>query len=66
MQSVQEIEEAVASLGPKQLSKFRQWFTEFDSQAWDEQIEKDVHAAKLDGLAQSAIDEYKEGSFREL
>lgn len=32
--SVQEIEQAVSSLSDNDLSAFRRWFFEFDSEAW--------------------------------
>ena len=44
----EEIEKAVADLPPGELKKFRAWYEKFDSEAWDEQIQKDVKAGKLD------------------
>lgn len=55
MGNIQEIEEAVLKLSPEELADFRAWFAEFDAAAWDEQIEKDVTAGRLDRLAEEAL-----------
>jgi hypothetical protein len=55
--SVQEIERAVSRLPAKDLEIFRRWFQEFDAKLWDEQIEQDVKAGKLDRLAERSTTE---------
>lgn len=52
MGSIQEIEEAVLKLSPEELAAFRAWFAEFEAATWDEQIERDVAAGRLDRLAE--------------
>jgi hypothetical protein len=64
--SVQEIEQAISRLPAKDLALFRRWFQEFDAQLWDEQIEQDVKAGKLDKLAERATTEYRAGKYKEL
>ena len=64
--TVEEVENAVAQLPPDQLKKFRTWYNEFDSAVWDEQIEKDILAGKLDALAEAAIADYKLGKTKKL
>jgi len=59
--SLKEIEEAVASLPPAELKKFRAWYEKFDAEAWDEQIERDIEAGKLDALAEAAIADHRDG-----
>ena len=66
MGSVKSIEKAVASLPPSELAEFRRWFAEFDANAWDEQIEQDVAAGKLDALAAEALADYRAGPVRAL
>ncbi len=66
MSEVHEIEQAVAQLSESQLAEFRRWFAEFDSDAWDKQIEADAAAGKLDALAEEALAEYRSGQAREL
>lgn len=48
------------------LAAFREWFAQFDAQAWDLQFEKDVAAGRLDALADEALRELKEGRCPDL
>lgn len=64
--TIQEIEQAIAELSPKELARFREWFEEFDAQVWDEQFELDAKSGKLDRLADKAIKEYRAGKAKEL
>lgn len=64
--TIQEIEQAIAELSPKELARFREWFEEFDAQAWDEQFERDAKSGKLDKLADKAIKDYRAGNAKEL
>ena len=66
MGNVKAIEDAVESLPPTELAEFRRWFAEFDSNAWDEQIEEDAGSGKLDHLAAEALADYRAGSTRLL
>jgi hypothetical protein len=38
------------------------WFIEFDARGWDEQIEADLEAGRLDGLIAEAMDDYRAGN----
>ncbi len=64
--TVDDIEKAVARLPPEQLAEFRAWFERFDSARFDEKIERDAAAGKLDRLADHAIDDFRKGRAREL
>jgi hypothetical protein len=66
MSTIQEIEAAVTSLSSEDLSRFREWFFEFDARVWDRQFEADVAAGRLDGLAEEALAEHREGRTRPL
>jgi hypothetical protein len=48
-----------------ELAEFRRWFAEFDSAAWDRQIEQDALNGKLDRLATEALEDFASGSSRE-
>jgi len=63
---IQELEQAVAQLPPKELARFRKWFAEFDAQAWDKQWEADAKSGKLDKIAEQAINNYRAGKAKEL
>ena len=64
--TIQEIEQAITELSPGELARFREWFEEFDAQAWDEQFESDAKSGKLDKLANKAINDFHEGKAEEL
>ncbi len=66
MTEVEQLERQVESLSHQQLAAFRAWFAEFDAHVWDQQIEADVKAGKLDGLIAEARADYKAGKAREL
>lgn len=64
--TLQELENTIARLSPKELAEFREWFWEFDAKTWDEQFEADIAAGRLDGLADAAIREHQAGESTEL
>ena len=66
MSTVQEIETAVSKLSLHELSAFRAWFREFDAEAWDKQLEEDVHAGRLDALAEEALGDLRSGRCTDL
>ena len=63
---IEDLEKAVAKLPPDQFAKFREWFDEFDAARFDQKIERDASAGKLDALADRAIDDFRKGRAREL
>jgi hypothetical protein len=63
MSTVNEIEQAVRRLTPKDLAAFRTWFADFDAAVWDRQIEEDAAAGRLDQLAEEALRDFREGRF---
>jgi hypothetical protein len=66
MPDVKAIEDAVKALPPQDLAEFRRWFAEFDSAAWEQQIESDLSAGKLDALLAEAAEDYRAGPRREV
>lgn len=66
MPDVKALEDAVRALPPTDLAEFRRWFTEFDSAAWDQQIELDLAAGKLDALLAEADADFKAKPARAL
>ena len=66
MPDVRAIEEAVRSLRATDPAEFRRWFTEFDSAAWDRQIEADIVSGKLDALLAEAEQDYRSPPSRPL
>ncbi len=66
MSTIQEIEQAVARLSEKDLSRFREWFEEFDAKIWDKQFEQAAKSGKLDKMANQAIADFRAGKYKEL
>jgi hypothetical protein len=64
--AVEDIEQAIMSLSKEHLTKFRKWYEEFDSEKWDEQIEKDSLTGKLDHLIELAVSDHKTGKTKKL
>jgi hypothetical protein len=54
MTKIEDIEKAVEQLSPEELARFRAWFEEFDARLFDERIERDAKAGKLDKLIAEA------------
>ena len=59
--SVEEIEAAISQLSPDDLAQLADWFREFQARAWDQQLEADVKAGKLDQLARQAKEDFAAG-----
>jgi hypothetical protein len=66
MRTVEDIEQALTELPPDQLAEFRAWFETFDAARFDESIERDAKAGRLDRLAEQALTDFRAGRAREL
>ncbi len=64
--TVEDIEKAVAELPSDQLAQFRVWFEEFDAARFDQKIERDAKAGKLDRMGDRALEDFRKGHTREL
>ena len=61
MGNLEQIETQVKQLNPSDLAKFREWFHEYEWQAWDHQIEQDSKFGKLKALAEKALTDHTAG-----
>jgi hypothetical protein len=66
MTKIEVLEQEVQKLSPEELAAFRDWFAEYDWQAWDRQIERDAAEGKLDRFAAEALAEFERGETREI
>jgi hypothetical protein len=64
--TIKDLEKAVAKLPPDEFAKFREWFEAFDAARFDEKIERDAKAGKLDRLAEQALSDFRKGRASEL
>jgi hypothetical protein len=66
MSTVEEIKAAIEQLPPSDIARLRHWLQEKDWDEWDQQIEADSAAGKLDFLIADALDEKTKGTLGEL
>lgn len=66
MTKIESLEREIESLSPQELQALRRWFVEFDAKLWDQELERDVAAGKLDRLADDALEADKRGEGRNL
>jgi hypothetical protein len=63
---VEALEQEVENLTPEELTAFSDWFAEFDWQAWDRELEKDVAGGRLDRFADEVLEEHRIGKTTDL
>jgi hypothetical protein len=65
MDRVEEIEAAIASLPPEEYHRFVDWFRAREQARWDDQMDRDSAAGKLDFLFSEAESESARGLVRD-
>src|ERR1019366_6222506 len=65
MSRVEEIEAAIDGLPPEEYRRIVQWFRVREQRRWDEQMDTDFSAGKLDFLFDEAENESAKGLLRE-
>ncbi|TAF57220.1 MAG: hypothetical protein EAZ61_01915 [Oscillatoriales cyanobacterium] len=63
--TLQEIQQTIAQLSPEDFATLRDWFTQLDEETWDQQLETDIAAGKLDDLATRALQQFETGECQE-
>lgn len=66
MTRLDKIEQDIASLSRDELADFRAWFETFDAARFDRRIEEDARSGRLDGVADTALTEFRAGRTRRL
>jgi hypothetical protein len=64
MDRVKEIELAIGELRPEEYQRLSKWFHDRDQAIWDEQIDRDAAAGKLDFLSDKAERELAQNQLR--
>jgi hypothetical protein len=64
MSTVAEIEEAIKQLPPEKIWQVGNWFDEYRERLFDEQIEADAKAGRLDQMIAKAKADYRAGKAR--
>jgi len=63
---LQRIVKEVERLSAEELADFRTWFQSFDANLWDQQLDRDANAGKLDKLRDEALAEHQAQRTREI
>jgi hypothetical protein len=58
---IKEIEKAIVQLPAEDVDKLAGWLEDYRVQMWDEQIENDLEAGRLDALLAEVDEEYEAG-----
>jgi hypothetical protein len=66
MSDVEQIESAILRLPPQDFRRLTYWIAELDQRRWDEQLERNVGAGRLENLAAEALADYQAGRTREM
>ncbi len=66
MSNIEQIESAILGLPPQEFRRLIDWIAELDQRRWDEQLEQDVGAGRLEDLGAEAIADYQAGRTREI
>lgn len=66
MTKIERLEREIQNLSSAELAAFREWFREYDSNEWDQRIEEDSRAGKLDGLAKESLAAHEAGETKRL
>lgn len=66
MGTVEQIELQLSKLSPQERARFRAWYSQFDADEWDRQLEQDAISGKLDALAEKALQAHAAGSTKPL
>ena len=66
MTQIEAIQAEIETLSSEDFVRLREWIADRDWRAWDQQIERDSAAGKLDFLREEAQAAKHEGKLREL
>ena len=59
--SIEELQSAISQLPFEELDRFSRWFEEFLADQWDQRIEADILAGRLDSAGRRADDDFEAG-----
>jgi hypothetical protein len=66
MLTLEQLETAILQLSSNDFNQLLEWFFDLDYQRWDEQLEDDIAAGKLDSLAEEALADFEAGHYRAI
>jgi len=66
MTKLEQIQSSIEGLSAEEIAELRAWLDELDARLFDEKIERDAKAGKLDKLAEEALADHARGLSRKL
>lgn len=66
MDTLSQIEKSISGFTDQELSLFREWFFKFDNEKWDDKLEPDIEAGKLDEIAPAAMNQFLSGKVKSV
>ncbi len=66
MSKISAIRKAIEALSEDEYVELRQWFSDRDWKKWDQEIEEDSTAGKLDFLVREAFNQKRQGKLKDL
>ena len=66
MTKLEQIQSSIEELSAEEIAKLRAWLDELDARLFDDKIERDAKAGKLDKLADQALADHARGLSRKL
>ncbi len=66
MNTVVEIENALRALPVKDAAEVADWLQRYLDEHWDQQIDDDIAAGRLDQVAERALQDYRAGKVKPL
>jgi hypothetical protein len=66
MTRVEAIEEKIQQLSPTEFTELRDWILERDWERWDQQIEEDAAAGKLNKIFEKALAAHQAGESKKV
>lgn len=59
--SVDELQTAITQLSAEDLDRFSRWLDEYRADLWDQRIEGDIQAGRLDAAGRRADEDFEAG-----
>ena len=66
MTKLEQIQSTIETLSSSEIAKLRDWLDKLNARLFDEKIERDAKAGKLDKLADQALADHARGLSRKL
>lgn len=63
---IEQLQIEIETLSAEDFARLRRWFADKDWERWDEQLEQDIAAGKLDFLLEEALTAKRRGTLQEL